>query len=526
MAVIQQNNGIRYIRRRNLEEEARVIGNYYKDIIQQYGIDCRYWKLNTSEFQDFKKNIDQNTVLKRAYGYDITPVYDISADMVAYAEIDQDIFNLNKYGYNPNTDINLIFDSTQFACDMAPKVGVYKEYDIDRREVYCEVPRFDSSSISSSIIDGHAVSSAVSDDVWPYELGLGMAETYTCGILSGKMRCMLSGYEIGKTCTAVCDPYEHTDFAVTFPANDDLYWSLKYKIENDDYLETMLFLTYVVNEIQDANGEKRYVLSGYTHGSVLFFDTARLGKYAGTIHPMVGDIVEIDFPDDQNREKYEITECIDKQLTQDGINPLLHKYVWKCKARRHVDSYEKENPPVTEEDQKIREQQAYDETVTEEVADEVSMYDALDKEGNVGEDAVYGGYDLDAETVKNYDKQDVREFQSRNYVGLPEDQLLPVFWFGCGSRLLTDGYDLLFKPVCGCISYVTSSHSGKSGTVFFDSDTKWLKATDDCIVFVNVEGETQVLAMSHQDHTREINIDSLYDVTLVENGKPVNSAGD
>lgn len=186
MAVIQQNNGIRYIRRRNLEEEARVIGNYYKDIIQQYGIDCRYWKLNTSEFQDFKKNIDQNTVLKRAYGYDITPVYDVSADMVAYAEIDQDIFNLNKYGYNPNTDINLIFDSTQFACDMAPKVGVYKEYDIYRREVYCEVPRFDSSSISSSTIDGHTLSSAVSDDVWPYELGLGMAETYTCGILSGK----------------------------------------------------------------------------------------------------------------------------------------------------------------------------------------------------------------------------------------------------------------------------------------------------------------------------------------------------
>lgn len=103
---------------------------------------------------------------------------------------------------------------------------------------------------------------------------------------------------------------------------------------------------------------------------------------------------------------------------------------------------------------------------------------------------------------------------------------MPVFWFGCGSRLLTDGYDLLFKPASGRISYVTSSHSGKPGTVFFDSDTKWLKATDDCIVFVNVEGETQVLAMSHQDHTREINIDSLYDVTLVENGKPVNSAGD
>jgi hypothetical protein len=54
------------------------------------------------------------------------------------------------------------------------------------------------------------------------------------------------------------------------------------------------------------------MLSGYTHGSILFFDIDRLGKYGEKIRPDVGDIVALDFPDENNREKYEITECLDK----------------------------------------------------------------------------------------------------------------------------------------------------------------------------------------------------------------------
>ena len=58
------------------------------------------------------------------------------------------------------------------------------------------------------------------------------------------------------------------------------------------------------------------------------------------IHPDVGDIVTIDFPNDQSRQQFEITECFDKNLASDGINPLMHKYVWKCKAKRYVNSGE------------------------------------------------------------------------------------------------------------------------------------------------------------------------------------------
>ena len=77
-----------------------------------------------------------------------------------------------------------------------------------------------------------------------------------------------------------------------------MYRSLKYKIENDDYLETLLKLTYRVDKVDNGDGTYSNVLSGYVHGSVLFYDIDMLGKYVEMIHPSVGDIVEIDFPDD------------------------------------------------------------------------------------------------------------------------------------------------------------------------------------------------------------------------------------
>ena len=105
--------------------------------------------------------------------------------------------------------------------------------------------------------------------------------------------------------------------------------------------------------MQTFNGVKS-VLSGYVHGSLLFFDIDMLGKYANLIRPAVGDLIAIDFPSDKNREMYEITDCFDKQLTQDGISPLLHNYIWKCKAKRYVNAHE-ENAPANEADERVEE---------------------------------------------------------------------------------------------------------------------------------------------------------------------------
>ena len=446
MAVIQQDiDEIRYMRRRNLEEEAKIVRNYYADYIRQYGLDVSYYKMNTEGYENFKNIIDQNTVLKRAYGYEMNPEYHPSVDMIAFAEIDSDVFNLNKYGFVPNTDITLTFDAVQFACDLAPYVGVYKEYPIESSEIICELPPFNSDVTSYfDPVTGKTVSGYVSSDTWPYEIGLGRAETFKCGVCEGAMRCVLSGYELGKEVTVICDPYEHVDFKVEFPRNDDLYYSLKYKMQNEEYLETMLLLTYRVDKIGDV--DPRYMLSGYVHGSVLFFDLDRMGKYCEKIRPDVGDIVALDFPDENNREKYEITECLDKQLTQDGLNPLLHKYIWKCKARRYINSHEEGAPQDNEADARMDERRKYDAVVDEQVAEHVSKYDYIDEDNDVKEDAVYGGYERDDEM---YDKQDVRVVEHKKYDFVTGGALASIVKFECGTELLTNGYELIFAAPNG-----------------------------------------------------------------------------
>ena len=130
----------------------------------------------------------------------------------------------------------------------------------------------------------------------------------------------MTGYDpedLDREYTIVCDPYEHVDFNVKFPVNKDLYRSMKRAIECEDYLETLLYLTYKISKVKVAEAEdgtpiNKFYLTGKLHGSVLFFDLDALGKYAEKIHPMIGDIIELDFPDDKNREKYEITDCFDK----------------------------------------------------------------------------------------------------------------------------------------------------------------------------------------------------------------------
>ena len=66
MAILQSKESeLRYLKRKNLEQESRTIGNYYRDIIRSYGIDCVYHKLDTSFFDSFKTIVDKNTVIEK-----------------------------------------------------------------------------------------------------------------------------------------------------------------------------------------------------------------------------------------------------------------------------------------------------------------------------------------------------------------------------------------------------------------------------------------------------------------------------
>jgi len=46
------------MKRDNLEEESKVVGNWYRDLIRAYGLDCTYYKLDTKCFDNFNNIID------------------------------------------------------------------------------------------------------------------------------------------------------------------------------------------------------------------------------------------------------------------------------------------------------------------------------------------------------------------------------------------------------------------------------------------------------------------------------------
>lgn len=505
MSVLQSTQKeLRYLKRKNLEQEARIVGNYYRDIIRSYGVDCTYYKLDTSRFDELKRIIDQNTVLKHAYGYDTTPDYSISANMITYMEVEQDIFQLQKYGLNPNTDVNFYFDRTVFACDLATKLGQYKEYKLEEKEVVCEVPA--CTDEITTFIDpdtGETRGSAyVSASVFPYNIGLGYAEDFRCDMLSGKISAMIDGYVVGEEHTVVCDPYVHTDFKAEMPSNEYICRSFKNQIKNDDYLQILPFLTFKVDknvvDIDPRTGKEKvkYILHGKVHGAVLFYDIMKVGKYLELIHPDVGDVVAIDFPDDKNRETYEITECYDKQLTQDGISPLLHKYVWKCKARRRIDSYD--NIPQQEDDDRLREKMELESFQLEEVAKKKALY--LDKE-----DAAYGGYDNDQQLYDSKQRKHDAERADMTYID--NGQAVHIMDFACGSKLVTDGYDLIFVNAKGTADIVAMlDHKPTVDAAVFSSATKWLKATKDCITFTNIEGQTTTLADNDEADTKTLQL--------------------
>lgn len=63
--------------------------------------------------------------------------------------------------------------------------------------------------------------------------------------------------------------------------------------------------------------------------------------------------------------------------------------------------------------------------------------------------------------------------------------------FGCGSKLVTDGFDLIFIDADGNGYIVSKSNEeNASPLAVFESGLKWIKASRDCIVFVSVDGES------------------------------------
>lgn len=352
---------LRYIDRNRLSEEAKIIGNYYRDIIKSYGVDCHYF-VHSIPFPDvFSTDLNQNNILLNAYGYDDFPDYSVSANMITYMEVENDIFNLNKFGLSPSTGVNFYFDSTDFALALAPKLGRIEEYNIDRREL--------STTISIFALNNYKLST----------------EFIASNLLSGIVEFDFSNVNcnLNDEVTVIGSSILNTEPISAFSINNELYKSFNYILSSNSVENIIPRLTFKLLPTAD---KFTLILSGYVHGTVLFRNLDKIGKYIEKISPEVGDIVTINFPDEFNREQYEITECTNRELTTNGLNPLLHTYIWRCKAKRFVNA-NVDFPENNKANDIINEKLVETITAQAEIADKISEYPN-------NEDDVYGGYEF------------------------------------------------------------------------------------------------------------------------------------
>ena len=199
--------------------------------------------------------------------------------------------------------------------------------------------------------------------------------------------------------------------------------------------------------------------------------------------------------------------------------------MWKCKARRYINSHEDGAPEPNEADERLDERNRYDAVVQEEVAKDVSLYDDIDAEKGIQEDYAYGGYEG---VVDKYDKQDVRIAKKlEKYEFAYGMETIDVMRFGCGSRLVTDGYDLVFVTKSGDAYAAAQNGQPDSSQPIRESCIKWIKATDQSVVFVNVCGDAYVLAFDDTKIPRgiEITLEDLYNKTT-ETSTSINMHGD
>lgn len=455
MSKIQkQHDELRFIEKNKLKEESRVIGNYYKDVIRAYGVDANYYKLKTPFPEIFSKIVSDNSLLKHAYGYEGNKDYSISAKVITYLEVENDIFELNKFGSIPSTEVNFYFENIDFATALASELGKFKEYKIKEEFIQIE---FDDTEFDK----------------------LNIKKEFASDILTGLVEIPLNDVEceLDKETTIQCDVIKVSAPHLDFPVNEDLYKSFNYHLGGKAADDIIVNFTFTVHQIENTN---KFVLNGMMKGAVLFRDLTLIGKYYQEIHPEVGDIVTIDFPDGRSREQFQITECTDKNITSDGLNPLLHRYIWKCKAKRYTPTKTEIFYEENLANKQVQEKIDLENAAMEEIVKQISEYNDWD------DDKVYGGYERKQKFI---DINDL-EYNSKPipYSTIDDGTLIDIFAFANNCKLCTNGYDLYFKNSKDQAINVTEQYVEVNGkSIVTDGNIQFLKATDDLVIFNNIE---------------------------------------
>jgi len=339
---------IRYLKRQNLENEARLQKGYYDELIQHFGVDVAYFRLGLDYYGS-----PSGLYANYTYGESTTSPYNLSAEMVVYLKVNDDTPILRQLGIETTMDAEIYFTKERFTEQFRDLIGTPTSANIST-DLVSNISNF------TGYISGDVINSDIS----------GITSAYTTvpsGTISGAYSSDFTRYPK--------------------PLNADL--KVSYNFTDRQVLGD---IDGSVSGTIDASGNG--TLGGTATGDLNYFvgPAVSAGPHWG-IAPQVGDffrMLEFDM-DETNYFEYEVTDVLDKELTPQGLNPHLHRYVWRCTIVRRDPSLEVVEGTLQEEQNTptYLDHNVWDEIISDEIFDYTNAVDSVD---GTDSDNAYGGY--------------------------------------------------------------------------------------------------------------------------------------
>lgn len=112
------------------------------------------------------------------------------------------------------------------------------------------------------------------------------------------------------------------------------------------------------------------------------------------------------------------------------------------------------------------------------------------------------------------------------YEFIDDGTALDIHRFACGTKIVTTGYELLFIDAHGdAYQVTTNSLELPYRHALVEQDMRWIKASDNCVAFVNVEGESTKIAVDYEATNGELELclNDLNEKTVDHSGKTSNN---
>jgi hypothetical protein len=268
-----------------------VLRKNYEDIIRMYGVDLQYFRKFNTFFQD-----DSENMANMIYGEDTTAEYYISGMVRAFLNIENYNWQFNMMGIEAAEQITINIGIEDFRCRFATLVGKTSG------QVF-EVPVTGSlvSNEYRGVIDIPEFYAVVEGEI-PDNLKLKNVPVY--------MQERSINSQFYQSITHVTNLYP-----ITGGLTGDLI--------EDDCIP--------------------FKVSGLLKGELTYHTLDNIeNSPTWNIAPQVGDYFRLVYGEIE--EEYEINQIVDRVLTnQNGINPLLGKYIFQCIATRRASSHEEFN---------------------------------------------------------------------------------------------------------------------------------------------------------------------------------------